>query len=49
MGKRGKGGKTEAKAVKQATTPSTKEMDRQSKDAKAAQRLAICKEKNLQR
>jgi hypothetical protein len=48
MGKRGKGGKTEAKAVQQAATPSTKEKDRQSKDAKAAQQLAIHKEKNLQ-
>jgi hypothetical protein len=48
MGKRGKCGKMEAKAVKQAATPCTKEKDRQSKDAKAAQRLAIRKEKNLQ-
>jgi hypothetical protein len=37
MGKRGKGSKMEAKAVKQAVTPSTKEKDRQSKDAEAAQ------------
>jgi hypothetical protein len=49
MGKRGKGSKTEAKAVKQAATPSTKEKDQQLKDAKAAQQLAIRKEKNLQR
>jgi hypothetical protein len=48
MGKRGKGGNTEAKTVQQAATPSTKEKDRQSKDAKAAQQLAIHKEKNLQ-
>jgi hypothetical protein len=37
MGKRGKGGKMEAKAVKQAATLSTKEKDRQSKDAKTVQ------------
>ena len=49
MGKKGKGGKTEAKAVKQAAKPSQKEKDRQSKEEKAAQRLAVRKEKNLRR
>jgi hypothetical protein len=49
MGKKSKGGKTDAKAVKQAAKPSQKEKDRQSKEEKAAQRLAIRKEKNLQR
>jgi len=49
MGKKSKGGKTEAKAVKQATKPSQKEKDRLSKEEKAAQRLAIRKEKNLRR
>jgi hypothetical protein len=48
MGKKSKGDKTEAKEVKQAMKPSQKEKDRQSKEEKAAQRLAICKEKNLQ-
>jgi hypothetical protein len=49
MGKKSKGGKTEAKEVKQAMKPSQKEKDQQSKEEKAAQRLAIHKEKNLQR
>jgi hypothetical protein len=48
MGKKSKGGKTDPKAVKQAAKPSQKEKDRQSKEEKAAQRLAIRKEKNLQ-
>jgi hypothetical protein len=49
MGKKSKGGKTEAKEVKQAMKPSQKEKDRQLKEEKAVQRLAIRKEKNLQR
>jgi len=49
MGKKSKGGKTEAKEVKQAMKPPQKEKDRQSKEEKAVQRLASRKEKNLQR
>ncbi len=37
MGKKSKGGKTDAKVVKQAAKPSQKEKDRQSKEEKAAQ------------
>jgi hypothetical protein len=37
MGKKSKGGKTEAKEVKQAMKPPQKEKDRQSKEEKAVQ------------